>query len=52
MTDTPPLDEGAARTVGLLQGKVTAGGEDGRGDRAGMADEKLGGAPGDAEDRR
>jgi hypothetical protein len=35
MTDTPPLDKGAARTVGLLQGKVTVGRQDGRVDRPG-----------------
>ena len=51
MTDTPPLDEGAARTVGFLQGKVTAGRQEGRSDRAGMAGEKLVGALGEAEDR-
>ena len=58
MTDTPPLDEGAARTVGTLQGKVTLGREDGCDDRAGWAAkgllEALAGAKGrgsDGEDR-
>jgi hypothetical protein len=51
MTHTPPLDEGAARTVGWLQGKVTAGREERRGGRASLAGEKRVGWLGDAGDR-
>jgi hypothetical protein len=41
MTDTPPLD-GSPEPVGELPGKVTVGFGDGHGERAGLADLRLG----------